>query len=123
MEWQSTESDKHKELIRQLAYAWASVDLPGVGFTYADYIKVLSVFLSAIKDEERTKQIFRAILEQAVDLDKSSLWVEGEIKFETLAHVIGREELLTLELKHAPILDDQTLDLYNERKRRFTSTI
>ncbi|AUD06851.1 hypothetical protein [Spirosoma pollinicola] len=91
-------------------------------FAYADCIKIIGGLLTTIQDQQRTRQTFTAILNQAAELDKSSLWVEREVKFEILAHSIGREELLALELKYAPILDDQTLDLYNARKRRFRST-
>lgn len=118
----TTESGEYNELMQQLADEWESVELPGVSFAFADCIKIIGGLLTATQDQQRTRQLVRAILYQAVEMSKSSLWVEREIKFETLAQSIGREELLALELKHAPAVDDQTLDLFNDRKRRFRST-
>ncbi|AUD03514.1 hypothetical protein [Spirosoma pollinicola] len=115
------ESEPQKEFIRQLADEWVSVELPGLDFDYADCIKIIGGLLTATQNQQRTSQIFTAILDQAVELGKSSLWVEREVKFEILAHSIGREELLALELRHAPVMDDRVLDLYNERTRRFSS--
>ena len=56
-------------------------------FAYADCIKIIGGLLTTIQDQQRTRQTFTAILNQAAELDKSSLWVEREVKFEILAEL------------------------------------
>ncbi|WP_460907639.1 hypothetical protein [Spirosoma areae] len=68
----------------------------------------------------KTRTIFKAILQQASQLAKSSEWVEQELRFEALAEFIeDRVETLLLDLTHGGVVDDAALDLYNERASRF----
>ena len=114
------DSNDYRELIRQLAYQWAVVDLPDEGLIYSDYIHVIGSLLTATQDVQRTKYFFKTVLQQAVELNKSSLWVEQELRFETLAEAVERSSLLTLYLKNSEPINDAALDLYNERLTRFS---
>ena len=107
--------------VRQLAYEWARVDLPTQRLSYGDYIRVVTSLQASTKNMAKTRAIFKAILQQASQLAKSSEWVERELQFEALAQFIDdRQETLLLDLAHGGVVDDAALDLYNERASRFT---
>ncbi len=107
----------YKELIRHLAYEWAKVELPGAGLLYTDYIRIIGQLLTATQSHERTEYIFMGILKQAVELGKSSAWIEREIRFEELAEAVNRTDLVRLQLNYSDPIDDSALDNYNERKQ------
>ncbi|GAB2563157.1 hypothetical protein GCM10027190_10990 [Spirosoma areae] len=106
--------------VRQLAYEWARVDLPTQRLKYSDYIRAVTSLQASTKNMSKTRTIFKAILQQASQLAKSSEWVEQELRFEALAEFIeDRVETLLLDLTHGGVVDDAALDLYNERASRF----
>jgi hypothetical protein len=119
VEFQPTESEQHKELIEHLAYEWSKFDLPGTHFRYHEYVRIIRLLLTATESLEQTKSIFMTILKQAVELGKTSFWVEREVRFETLAQATDRVELNLSYLKYSGPVDDGALDAYNERKNRF----
>ncbi|GAB3050500.1 hypothetical protein [Spirosoma pulveris] len=117
------DSDDYKQFIRQLAYEWAKVELPGVTFLYADYIRIIGQLLTATQRVDTAGHIVRGILQQAVELGKNSAWVEREIRFEELALVTDRMELIRHQLTCSRPVDDLALDAYNERVNRFQSSL
>ncbi|GAB2553271.1 hypothetical protein GCM10027085_50900 [Spirosoma aerophilum] len=122
MAHQETESDQYKELIRHLAFEWIQIERPGVHFTYADYVRVIGRLLTATQSADRTTYIFMAVLNQAIQLGKTSAWIEQEIRFEILAEGIERSDLVRIFLYRTDPVDDDTLDTYNERRTRFPSS-
>ncbi|GAB4044902.1 hypothetical protein [Spirosoma litoris] len=113
----------YKELIQTLAFQWVSADLPAGTITYDDYIVDIRTLLLTTQNPERTATVVRAILKQAVELNKTSFWVEEELKFEGMIDGADRNDFLLLELSQADEVDDRMLDTYNERVNRFTSDI
>ena len=106
--------------VRQLAYEWAQIELPTQRLTYSDYIRAISGLQETTKNMVKTSAIVKAILQQASQLGKSSEWVERELHFEALAEFVeDRREMLVLDLEHGGVVDDASLDLYNERLGRF----
>lgn len=106
--------------VRQLANEWARVDLPTQGLSYGDYIRAVTSLQAATQNMVKTRTLFKAILQQASQLAKTSEWVEQELRFEALAEFVeDRGEMLVLDLAHGGIVDDAALDLYNQRVNRF----
>ncbi|GAB4017190.1 hypothetical protein GCM10028808_47990 [Spirosoma migulaei] len=114
-------SEDYKELILELAYEWARARLPGKRISYGNCIELIAELLLITRDRDRTREIFMAVLSQAIDLDKTSAWVENELFFEVMAITFdgNREDALKYDLKLTKIVGDQALDLYNERRKRF----
>lgn len=116
------EPEEDNQLIRQLAYEWVQVGLPSHRSTYSDYLRFMATLQSVTDDRNRTRAIFRAVLDQATRLGKSSEWVETELKFEALAESLSnRASLLLLDLEYRLPVSDASLDLYNERLTRFNA--
>lgn len=116
------DSTNYKELINDLATALIRAKLPGEHLSYANSIQVISGLLMTTQNKDRTRHIFMAVLNQAIELNKTYSWIECELLFEIKATSFGenRNEALTYELKQASTINDQELDLYNERLNRFT---
>ena len=119
---QSLDTSPYKELLGQLAYQWIAADRPAASRTYADYVTTLRTLLLTTQNPERTLTIVRAVLKQAIELDKTSQWVEREIKFEGMLQGVDRADFLLLELGQADRVSDQLLDDYNERVNRFATS-
>lgn len=113
------EAEEEKLFIRELAYQWALLDLPNKVVTYQDYITAVALLHTATGNATQTEYIFTVVLNQARQLGKSSEWVEKELHFEGMTEFTSRKELLNLYMKRQPVVDDETLDLYNERLNRF----
>ena len=112
--------DETSRVIRQLAVEWAQADLPGELLTYADYVRSIAGLQQATGDASRTQYIVAAVIKQAGELGKNSVWVAQELRFEALAQSVShRAVLLLLDLEDANAVDDAALDLYNERVKRF----
>lgn len=112
-------SDEIKQVIRQLAYEWAMVELPTHRLTYTDYLSTIAGLNVVTDDPDRTATIVAAVLHQAKQLGYSSEWVQQELKFEARVEATGeRNKWLRLELV-AGELSDAALDQYNERLTRF----
>ena len=109
----------YKELIQSLTLQWVRAKLPASGLTFADYATDIRVLLLTTQNPERTSELVNAVLAQAIDLNKTSGWVEQELKFEGMIHGADRNDFLRLELSQAPSIDDALLDTYNERINRF----
>lgn len=118
---QDLETNPYKELIRQLAYQWVWAERPAAGLAFKDYINSLQVLLLTTQSPQRTVTIAKTVFKQAVNLDKTSAWVEQELKFEGMLNGVDRADFLLLELQQATGVDDQLLDTYNERPNRFTA--
>ncbi|QDK81871.1 hypothetical protein EXU85_25980 [Spirosoma sp. KCTC 42546] len=89
--------------------------------SYRDYIRAVTSLQESTKNRIKIQTIFKAILQQASQLAKSSEWVERDLRFEALAEFIeDRRESFLLDLAHGGVVDDGALDLYNERASRFT---
>ncbi|GAB3044181.1 hypothetical protein [Spirosoma pulveris] len=116
---QDLEAAPYKELIQQLAHQWSWADRPAAGLTDQDYITSLRRLLLTTQSQPRTVTIVKAVLKQAVNLDKTSAWVEQELKFEGMLNEVDRADFLLLDLQQAEQVDDPLLDTYNERIRRF----
>ena len=109
-------------LIRRLANQWVRADLPTARLSYTDYMRAIAGLLQAIGNSQQTTAVFFAVINQARALGKSSEWLQHELRFEALAEFVeSRTDLLLLDLAHSGRVDDQALDLYNERLNRFTA--
>lgn|GEM_PF-1720774 len=125
-----------KDLIEHLALRWANAELSPdwfwegqqlpepISYLYIDYLNTIGTLLLTTQEPDCTQLIFMSVLNQAVQLGKSSLWVEEELKFEGMIHGADRADFLRLDLEQTAssntgILDDATLDRYNERLTRF----
>lgn len=109
------------QLVRQLAYQWVQAKLPTTHLSYADYVRAITGLQQAVGNAQRTTVIFTAIINQARSLGKSSEWIQHELRFEALAEFVeNRADLLLLDLEHGDGVDDEALDLYNERLTRFS---
>ena len=116
------DSQEDTQLVRQLAYAWAQAELPTTRLSYADYVRAIAGLQQAIGNAQRTTVVFTAVINQGRALGKSSEWIERELRFEALADFVeSRADLLVLELEHKGLVDDEALDLYNERLNRFST--
>ena len=115
------DTSPYKERIQQLAYQWIWAERPAAGLIYQDYVTTLRTLLLTTQNPVRTTAIVKAVLKQAVDLDKTSAWVERELKLEGMLNGVDRADFLLLELQQAGEIDDQLLDAYNERLNRFAA--
>lgn len=115
------ESSPYKELIQTLILQWIRADLPTMGLTDFDYMQAIRTLLLTTQDPERTTAIVQAVLDQAMVLRKTAVWVDQELKFEGMIHGIDRADFLLLDLQQADKLDDAMLDSYNERINRFAT--
>ncbi|MVM30310.1 hypothetical protein GO755_09720 [Spirosoma sp. HMF4905] len=111
----------YKELIQTLVFQWVTADLPAGVMAYDDYIMDIRTLLLTTQNPERTTTIVKAVLTQAIALNKTSFWVEQELKFEGMIDGADRNDFLLLELSQAGEVDDTMLDIYNERVNRFTT--
>ena len=113
------DSSPYKELIQKLVLEWVHAKLPAEGLTYVDYLTDIRTLLLTTQDPDRTTAIVRAILTQAIELHKTSVWVEQEIKFEGMIEGADRADFLRFELQQVETITDTVLDRYNERMNRF----
>lgn len=113
------EPEEERLFIRELAYQWALLDLPNEVVTYQDYSTAVTLLHTATGNAAQTEYIFTVVLHQARRLGKSSGWVEQELQFEGMIEFTSRKELLNLYRKRQAVVDDATLDLFNERLNRF----
>ncbi|GAB3782323.1 hypothetical protein GCM10028818_37940 [Spirosoma horti] len=111
----------YKEVIQTLTLQWVRAELPDQGLSYADYQTDIRILLLTTQNTDRTKDIVQAVLAQATKLNKTSGWVEEELKFEGMIDGADRADFLRFELQQAPAIDDQLLDRYNERMNRFAT--
>jgi hypothetical protein len=116
---EALDTSPYKELIQQLAFQWIWANRPAAGLVYQDYITTLRTLLLTTQSQEQTTAIVKAVLTQAVNLQKTSAWVQQELKFEGMLNGVDRADFLLLELQQAGGVDDQLLDAYNERRYRF----
>ena len=91
---ESLDTSPYKELIVQLAYQWVAVSRPAAGRTYEDYIVTLRTLLLTTQNPEQTTAIVGAVLRQAVELDKTSRWVDEELKVEAMLTGVDRADFL-----------------------------
>lgn len=115
------DTSPYKELIQSLVRQWLDTDLPAQGLTYSDFTTTIRILLLTTQNPDHTAVIVKAVLDQAINLQKTSLWVDQEIKFEGMIDGADRVDFLKFELSQATTLDDPLLDSYNERMNRFTS--
>lgn len=113
------DSSPYKELMQGLAFRWVRAELPAEGLTYTDYLTDIRILLLTTQDPDRTTVIVQAVLDQAVALRKSSVWVDQELKFEGMIEGADRVDFLRLDLQQTGTIDDAMLDTYNERMNRF----
>lgn len=109
----------YKEVIQTLTYQWVQADLPAGKLVYADYLRSISTLLLTTQRPERTTTIVQAVLNQAIELHKTSAWVDEELKFEGMLEGADRADFLLFDLHQAGLPDDAQLDRYNERIKRF----
>ncbi|RRB02503.1 hypothetical protein [Larkinella rosea] len=111
----------YHELIQNLTQQWIRTGLPSQGLTETDYRLTIRTLLLTTQDADRTSAIVQAVLAQAAALQKTSVWVDQELKFEGMIEGVDRADFLLLDLQQADKLDDTMLDSYNERINRFSS--
>ena len=112
--------EEDTQLVHQLAYHWIQAQLPSARVSYADYVRAVADLQHAIGNAQRTTAVFTAVINQARALGKTSEWIQHELRFEALAEFVeNRADLLVLELEHDGRVNDDSLDLYNERLNRF----
>lgn len=120
MEIKPINLEEAKVIVQKLAFSWAHADLPNEHMAYVDFIRAINGLLTATRTARATAYIFAGVINQASALGKTSEWVEGELRFEAQAAAVGnRPKRLLFELSRLEIVDDATLDLYNERLIRF----
>lgn len=119
--------DPAEKLVRELALVWTRAELPSPQpYLYLEYVSIVKNLLIDVGDLTRTETIVRAVLEQAVALEKNSTWVEVELRFEAMVSLafIDRDEFIRLELRGMASMGDTDLDSvfdrFNERTHRFT---
>ncbi|WP_229380046.1 hypothetical protein [Fibrella forsythiae] len=56
---------------------WVIAQRVADGLVYADYLLALRTLLLTTQDPDRTRLITQAVLRQAIDLGKTSRWIEG----------------------------------------------
>lgn len=115
------DTSPYKELIESLVRQWIDTDLPAQDLTHNDFTTTIRILLLTTQSPDHTAIIVSAVLDQATRLQKTSDWVDQEIKFEGMIHGADRVDFLKFELSQAATLDDSLLDSYNERINRFTS--
>ncbi|MCX6215275.1 hypothetical protein [Spirosoma sp.] len=113
------DSAPYKELIQTLLLQWIHAELPDAGLTYVDFLSDIRILLLTNQSPERTTEIVRAVLAQAIELRRTSAWVEQELKYEGMIEGADRADFLRFELEQSATLDDALLDVYNERMSRF----
>ena len=115
------ETANYKELVSELAMALIKARLAGEHLSYSNSIQVIGSLLMATLDKDCTRHIFMAVLNQAIELGKTYVWVEYELHFEVMATTFNgsRHDAMAYNLKQVPVIDDRVLDLYNERLKRF----
>ena len=113
------EISPYKEAVQTLALEWTQANLPAQGLIYPDYIKAIQVLLLTTQNPDRTALIVRTIVAQAVNLQKTSAWVEHELQFEGMLEGADRTDFLRFELQQMNQVNDAVLDRYNERINRF----
>lgn len=109
----------YQEFIQELVDLWIWADRPAAGLTDQEYTTTLRILLLTTQSAQHTRAIVKAVLKQAVKLNKDSPWVERELTFEGMINGADRADFLLLELQQAGEVDDQLLDAYNERLNRF----
>lgn len=114
------DTSPYKELVESLVRQWLDTDLPTQGLTNTDFTTTIRILLLTTQNPDHTAVIVSAVLGQAIHLQKTSDWVDQEIKFEGMVHGADRVDFLKFELSQAATLDDSLLDSYNERINRFT---
>lgn len=118
----------YKDLVEHLAVRWTVADLPApISYLYLDSLQAIGTRLLTTQDADRTRVIVTMVLNQAIALGRSSLWVEEELKFEGMIDGADRTDFLRLDLEQTASvnnnsLDDATLDAYNERLTRFSTS-
>ncbi len=113
------QTSPYKELIQSLAFQWVRAELPAQDLAYEDYLRNISTLLLTTQNPDRTASIVRAVLDQATALQKTSVWVEEELKFEGMIEGADRADFLRFDLQQAAQINDALLDRYNERINRF----
>ena len=108
---------------KTLAVRWTVADLPApISYLYLDYLQAIGTLLMTTQSADRTRLIFTVVLNQAIALGRSSLWVDEELKFEGMIDGADRADFLRLDLEqNGDNVDDETLDTYKERLHRFTN--
>jgi hypothetical protein len=112
-------STPYKELILHLIDQWGNAGLVAQELTKEDHQTAISVLLLTTQNPDRTRTIVEAVLAQAIELGRTSVWVEQELKYEGMIEGADRADFLRFELAQAPSLNDTLLDQYNERMSRF----
>ena len=113
------EEGPYKELVCQLAFLWLKAGLPSGELLYGDYLHAIALLLLTTQNPDQTRAITTAVLNQALDLGRSSAWVQQELKVEGILSCGDRADFLRFELSQLRSVDDATLDTYNERMNRF----
>ncbi|GAB3930364.1 hypothetical protein GCM10028804_40150 [Larkinella terrae] len=111
----------YQEGIQHLTRQWVRAGLPDLGLTETDFTFTIRTLLLTTQDMDRTTAIVQAVLAQAIALQKTSAWVDQELKFEGMIEGVDRADFLLLDLQQADNLDDAMLDSYNERINRFAA--
>ena len=125
----------HNDFVEQLARRWSNATLSSdghwdgqpppepVSYLFIDYRHTIGTLLLTTQDIDRTRLLVLGVLGQAQALGRSSRWVEEELRFEGMMHGADRADFLRLDLEQTAslnsVLDDATLDRYNERISRF----
>ncbi|GAB4028039.1 hypothetical protein [Spirosoma gilvum] len=112
----------YKELIHTLINQCLHTELAGPQLSYQDYSRLVRTLLLTTQSSQRTRVIVEAVLAQAKELQKTTTWVEGELKFEGMLEGVDRTDFLLFELEQAGSVTDALLDQYNERLKRFSQS-
>jgi len=114
------ENAPYREAIQTLAQQWVQAELLAQQFSFIDCATTIKTLLLTTQSLERTSTLVNTILDQAVTLRKTSVWVDEELKFEGMIEGADRVDFLRFDLQQATAPDDDLLDRYNERMNRFT---
>lgn len=117
----------YKDLVEHLALRWVAAELPApISYLYLDFLNVIGNLLLSTQSSQRTEAIVTAVLNQAVAFGKNSYWVEQELTFEGIVDGADRRDYLRLDLERAAQsldgeVNDENLDRYNQRLKRFSN--
>lgn len=105
-------------IVHHLAFNWSQAKLPSEHMAYVNFIRAIDGLLAATGTAKQTASIFAGVINQACALGRTSEWVGAELRFEAAA-VSNRPEGMLADLARWEPVDDDALDLYNERLTRF----
>lgn len=98
---------------------WALAGLPTHSLVHQDFVATLTRLLIATGSTDRTTHIVSEVIKQAIQLERSSEWVQTELTFEAFAEVVGDQQMaLAIDSQSQGAGSEAPLDLSNDRFNR-----